>query len=399
MNRSELFVRPGLQATRRGVPNPRQALEVGLDRIVGSLVAWQSGPQAELAYQLLVAWARLRRVRPELIAACGGEAVVQRLVNLVAAEGHRLVDLGLHVPDPDGWLQQARNLDEIFEHAEDPAEVVQHAETLLGALDDLELALYAVGQVGRQDERLRDGVERCRNEAFDGTKTTLDNFAQAVVFVQTVGLTLRPDLEDFDPALARTAEKFVLVLDVLEAEACDFSKLPATDLPTTLLDGLLREVNLAGTEPRLGDQPVAGPRRRLADWLPAPASVEYAIAASTAQPAQPGVELRWKSPTGDAVAIFAPDTTRSYRDEDEVLLSFWRAESEDTPALSLIGQTAVLAGVAMTIQRVQQQGVNRVQLVLPMGILRLLGAQPPTLAVGSDQDLAIEWPLAEAGAE
>src|SRR5947209_883474 len=104
------YVRPGLSATRDRVPDA--ALEVGcwLDQLADILEGTDAQGPVDEAYDLLALWGKLRRVRPELLADPEAKGDLARLEGLVAERGPELAAQALAVPNPQGWLEEARAL-------------------------------------------------------------------------------------------------------------------------------------------------------------------------------------------------------------------------------------------------------------------------------------------------
>ena len=116
-------------------------------------------------------------------------------------------------PNPAAWLGEARQFEEAFDSVIDHAELPVWAEHLLTDLDDATLVAWAARHFGAADDELETQLRDCETWLEEHA----DLFLACAVYVQGVGQTLRLDLPDADWYLARTADKFVVLLDEQEA--------------------------------------------------------------------------------------------------------------------------------------------------------------------------------------
>src|SRR5439155_24959971 len=96
----------------------------------------------------------------------------------------------------------------------------------------------AAARLGEADVDLARALEGCNRWLADHA----DAFFPASVWVQAMGLALRPDLLEFDPALVRTAEKYVVLLDAFAAAEEELAFTGQPPLPP----GMARRLRLEG---------------------------------------------------------------------------------------------------------------------------------------------------------
>src|SRR5262249_40086186 len=133
------YVRPDLSATREQVPDPRLPVEAWLDRLGDILDGVASGGSAFQAYGLLALGAKLRRVRPELLAELTDGGELRRAEGRLEESGRPLACLALTVPNPGAWLQEAKMLAASYRQVIDPSQRADFAAHLLADLDDADL--------------------------------------------------------------------------------------------------------------------------------------------------------------------------------------------------------------------------------------------------------------------
>jgi hypothetical protein len=197
------YLFPDLTATRGGIPDPLVEVDCWLSQLQDVLDA---GPEtADEAYDLLALWAKLRRARPELIEQLEGMQVLAQADAMLAARGSDLASQALTVPNPRMWLLAVQALDQAFEDVGLAEARSTLAEGLLTDLDDATLALYAARRHGIDDRELESELEPC----LDWLAENAGLFLPAAVHVQAMGMSLRPDLAEFDYGLAVTALKYV----------------------------------------------------------------------------------------------------------------------------------------------------------------------------------------------
>jgi hypothetical protein len=315
-----------LEATRSQIPDPDIEVDDWLDKLGDLLDERSLQGRAHQAYDLFALCAKLRRVRPALLAKLDGNAVLKRAEAAVAEKGHDLAQLALTVPNPGAWLQEAQTLVDSYEDLIDPVHRAELAENLLADLDDAELVMYSANRIGLIDAELKRDLESCAQWVAEHA----DFFLAAAVHVQAVGMSLRVDLGEHDPELARTAEKFVQTLDaqeIVEAEL-SFANQPRVDRAVVRQAfSFARKKSSALSEVA----PVVGTH----EWFELPDSI---MAAAKAGPAPDVVYLDWRSPDHDCTAtlVFDPQGT------DPVRVNFYHGTAL---AEILVGQRALLAGV------------------------------------------------------
>jgi hypothetical protein len=322
---SNPYIRRGLEATRLQIPDPEIEIDDWLDKLGDLLDERSLQRRVHQAYDLFALCAKLKRVRPTLLAKHDMNGVLKSAEAIVAEKGHDLVQQALTIPNPEAWLQDAPNLVDSYEDLIDPAQRAELAENLLVDLDDAELVMYSANRLGVNDAALKRDLETCA----DWVAKHADFFLAAAVHVQAVGMTLRPDLGEQDPELARTAEKYVQVLDAQEiAEAeLSFANQPRVDRAV-----VQQMFSFARKKSALSVVvPVAGAH----EWFEWPDSI---MAAAKAGPASDEVHLDWRSPDHKCTAtlVFDPQGT------DPVRVNFYHGTAL---AEILAGQRAVLAGV------------------------------------------------------
>ena len=369
------YIFPHLVATRNCVPDPLVEVDCWLSRLQDLLDA---GPEtADEAYDLFALWAKLRRVRPELIEQLDGLGVPARADSVLVARGAGLAVQALTVPSPQGWLEETHRLELAFEELGLAQDRSVLAERLLSDLDDAMLVLYTARRFGADDPELESSLPPCQQWLADHVEL----FLPAAVHVQAVGLALRPDLAEFDYGLAVTALKYVDVL---------------------------RATELAENELSLADVQQLGPAvaKRLAarfqeqrQRIPAARAIflsQIAIAlrrcmlqrplarAGESVPLEPLYWWQWSSPAGDLTArLTIPPQPAA---DERVMLEFLDAGQRRVADLS--GQTVRLHGTEATID---PQG----KATFPLAQL-LETDQPLVLQVGPEQ---VEWPLPDANTE
>lgn len=371
---SEPYIRPNLAATRDGIPDPAAEVECWLDRLEDALrdagpevTADAPGPQE--AYDWLALAAKLNRVRSELIDQCDGAEELPRVWAMLDGHGAELARRALHVLNPDAWLEAAERFETWLDESPDVAAETERAVELLEDLDEGELVLAAARRFGVADADVEAGVERC----VDWLCQHADTFLAASVYVQAVGMALRPDLESEDYDLGVTALKFLHLLDAAVAAEADLTLAHVQPLPAAVVQGLYDKY----LEDRQR-QRAAFVAAMALTWLP---HLRRRVAGRGEEAVQ--VEARvweWNSPDGQWTARLVIPDPPPRGDEEALSLAFFDAAHRE--AADLIGWPVVLAGVDGTIG-------ERGRAPFELGALRATG-QAPRLYVGTDQ---VEWEL------
>ena len=368
MNESP-YVFPSLTATCHGIPDPLVEVDDWLSHLQDVL---DTGPEtADEAFDLLALWAKLRRVRPELIEQLDGLDALSQVDVLLAEQGTHLAGQALTVPHPQGWLEETQALQQAFEEvgpAEDRSEL---AERLLNDLDDAQLVLYAARRREIQDLDLESDLDDCAQWLAEHAEL----FLPAAVQIQAVGMAMRPDLADFDYGLAVTALKY---LDILRAAELAEEELALAHVPQ-LAPADARRLAARFHEQR---QQIAAIRLSviIVELRDRMRRLPVARAGETV-PFAPPYWCQWVSPAGDLTARL---TLPSQPAADEpVMLEFLSPAQER--ATSLADQMVTLHGVRATIDSSGKATFLLSQL--------LETDQLAVLRVGPEQ---VEWPLLEA---
>jgi hypothetical protein len=328
---ADRYVRPSLRATRDRVPDP--AVEVGawLEQLEDLLAGRLLQGSAHDAYDLLALTARLRRCQPALLNELQAAPLIDQAASAEVAAGKELAHRALTVPNPDAWLAEARALDDSWDDVDDPAVRASRAARLIADLDDADLVSHACTQLSEADPDLAVKLAECGRWLTDHA----DTFFPASVWVQAVGLALRPDLPEFDPGLARTAEKYIVLLDAFVAaeEELAFAGQPPLPAGVTRLLRLGREVD-------------RGPANlHFPSWFGV-TRAESAVASRLASSS--GLKRkRWSAPGG---AFFADLVLPGpVTDPATTLLRLFFHDPAGEPAHNLRGQPVRLATVKGTI--------------------------------------------------
>ena len=366
------YVFPHLAATRDGIPDPLIKVDCWLSQ-------WQDllqtdDPTPDEAYDRLALWARLRRVQPELITRLNATESLAEGEAICAAGGASLAAEALTVPNPGGWLNETRALEQAFEDlgpAEDRSEL---AERLLNDLDDAALAAYSARRLGVADPQLQVELDRCEQWLVEHARL----FLPAAVHIQAVGMALRPDLPEFDYGLAVTALKYQDLLCAIERTEQELSLAAVARLEPEVARRLAARYR---DERRLqaAQRMILG---LMATWYRRLRQSPLAHAGG-ASPLEPLWWWRWTSPAGDFTArmTIPPQPVA----DQSVRLEF--LDVEKRRALELAGQTVTLHGATAAIDPAGK-------VTFPLAQL-LDTDRPLILRVGPDQ---VEWPLTATNA-
>jgi len=369
------YILPQLAATQAGIPDPLLEVDGWLSQLQDLLEAGVE--TADEAYDLLAAWAKMRRVRPELTAQLGAADASARGDTLLAARGAHLATEALTLPNPQAWLEETRALVEAYEEAGEAVARSELAERLLTDLDDAELVLYASRRCGVDDGELETDLRRCQEWLAEHVEL----FLAASIHVQAVGMALRADLADFDYALAVTALKYSDVLRAAETAEEELSLAGVQQLDGAMarrvaeklkqqrdLPGVARAAFLAVIAVKLRSRLQRGPLAR----------------AATAGVREPLWCWEWRAPVGDMLArlTISPHPAPG----QEVFVEFVGPDRQR--AIELAGQAVTLHGLQTTIDA-------RARAAFPLA--RLLETNEPlVLRVGPNRD---EWILSAAHAD
>ena len=368
------YILPQLAATRAGIPDPLVAVDAWLTQLQDLLEAGVE--TADEAYDLLAAWAKMRRVRPELTAQLGAAGALARVDTLLAARGAHLATEALTIPNPQAWLEETQALVDAYEEAGEAAARSELAERLLADLDDAELVVYVSRRCGVDDRELETDLERCQLWLAEHVEL----FLAASVYIQAAGMAFRPDLADFDYALAVTALKYLDVLRAAETAEEELSLAGVQQLDAAIaqrvaaklkqqrdLPGLARAAFLATIAVQLRSRLQRGPLAR----------------AATAGVREPLWRWEWRAPVGDMLArlTIPPQPVP----DQQVFVEFVGLDRQR--AVELAGQAVTLHGVETTIDPGARAAFPLAQL--------LETDEPLVLRVGPHRD---EWILSAAHA-
>jgi hypothetical protein len=340
------------------------------------LDGWSPNGPDQFAYDMLAALGWLERTDPGLLAKLDPDGLAAAGRAYIGAHGRELAERALAVPYPQAWLDEAEDLRASYENLIDPVERAALAHRLINDLDDADLALLAARRLGMGDEALETELQRCAGWLRDNA----DAFLAAGVFVQATGLALRADLEAADPDLGRTAEKFAIILDALEEME---SQLEAGQLAPVSSEsvGLLLENYWAGQG---RDEGRKVPQAELLSFPVPPCRFGEALPAAAQAAGLPTgpVMAIWRSPEHRLAAYLEVHSPRA-SDTELVVITFF--DSQDLPAMELVGQPVTILDHSTTIEKMGPNVVG----YFPWSCLTRPGA---ALRVGTD---LTEW-VAEA---
>ncbi len=372
------YVRDRRPATRNQVCDPSSVVESRLALLADLLDGWSPNGPDQFAYDMLAALGWLQRTDLRLLTKLDPDGLAAAGRAYAGAHGQELAARALVVPDPQAWLDEAKDLRASYEELIEPVERAELAHRLINELDDAELVLLEAMRLGMQDELLESELERCRAWLRDDA----DAFLAAGVFVQGTGLALRADLDTVDPDLGRTAEKFAHILDALEDMESALEPDRLGPLSPESVGFVLEQ--FWATHGR--DKEQSAPQ---ADVLPFPVNpalfgqpLPFAAQAA-GQPAGP-IMATWRSPEHRLFA-FLEIYSLPASNTEPVTITFF--DNQDLPAVELVGQPVKLRNYSTTIKK---SGDNVIALV-PAGNLPQLG-EP--VQVGPD---LTEW-VAETAA-
>ncbi len=207
-----------------------------------SMAFWKKIPgDPESAYDILSGWSRMKRYHPDLLTPHQEQmtqlkAIIEEYPDILCRSAARL-------PNPIAWLRQVQHYRERYLSGDYPdyENEVYAIRGFLSDLDELELVIQSMSELGHPDPELEEQLQQC----LLFTSRYPDFFLPAEVFIRTISATVRSDISDINPALALTAEKFILFLDELEAAHSELSlsslnsfHLPELHLLVTLTNNL-----------------------------------------------------------------------------------------------------------------------------------------------------------------
>ncbi|MCX7700219.1 MAG: hypothetical protein N2039_05030 [Gemmataceae bacterium] len=334
-----IFVSDFLRATREGQTDPQGVVADWIDELESVLENEEL--TSDEAFTLLATREKLRRVKPEFINDENGWQVLKAAEQRIAAGPHSLLESALALVNPQAWLEDLRRLHASFEDEDeiDPYEQSIFAAQLIDDLDDAQLLLVAAQRFGIQDNQLEEQLDLCESDLV----AHADLFYEATIHVQSIGLTLRTDLDETDYNLAATTLKFIDLLEaaeVVEAEN-NFDHITPLDpdLARALYHALREEAGY--TQPRRTFLKLMNKYRRAFELLPVAAATPHG-------PTEPPQRFVWRSPDGSAFArMILPGTPTST--DEEIRIGFFKA-SDQTPFTALAGKRIRVGDAEATVR-------------------------------------------------
>lgn len=319
------YIRHHLWATQSGAVDPQAELEAWVSETRELLDATDAVQPEPRCFYLIANYGRIRRLRTELLDEQDLKQVKRELERHLGTQSEEWTNLALQVPNPPAWLSDVKVFDEAIEESDNLLTQAETACNLIEDLDAVDLVCWFARTRGLGSKSLEQELEQChfRLALQPGT------FLPASVYVQAVGQLLRPDLPDFDRELARTAQKFIVLLDEFLANERDIALVDQPQLPSRILSHL-HEIRSQsqGRTIRLSDF------RR--DWplsdMPMPESAEGSALAASDDPDVESVRRRHAVPAMRYAPIDWPGPAKLvavYDGHSLTLLCF--TESDDPP--------------------------------------------------------------------
>lgn len=230
------FVSDILRATREGRTDPEGVVADWIDELESVLE--NDELTSDEGYTLLVTREKLRRVKPEFLDNKEHQRVLELADRKIEAEAPRLLERALTVPNPEAWRQELKQFDASFEEDIDLLDQSITAVQLIDDLDDVQLLLVVAQRLGIRDDELQEQIELCEHELVSHA----DLFYGATIHVQSIGLTLRTDLDETDYNLAATTLKFIDLIEAAEAVEAENNFDYITPLDPELENSLVRKM-------------------------------------------------------------------------------------------------------------------------------------------------------------
>jgi hypothetical protein len=329
------YQRDSLTATRRKRLDVDGLLGLWVGAVADLLEDCSLKGEHHRAYGLLAGWNRLRRVRPELLARQDSIQTLEQADRKVAADGPKLVAPALQVPYLPTWIEEAEHLDHSYEELADPTWRTELACELIRDFDDAELVYQAATRFGIEDREL----DLRLSDARAWLSANANAFLAASIHIQTIAMTLRPDLVEFNPGLAKTARKFLWLLDALEDAEADLEFAGQPPLPPGEVKGLW-EAYRSESLPQPASQ---------STWLPSKRTVAKAAATRDAEVG--GQSYCWKSPDGRYVARLTIPPDLPGADQDALCIEFMHSDRSLSSATDMAERAAFLEGIEASIDK------------------------------------------------
>jgi hypothetical protein len=221
MAENEPYLRPYLAATAASELRPQLLVDSWLESLDELRRSAQDEPLSapEDFFTLLALYGRLQRSREELRTGPDAEQVLRWAEEQCRDLPLSVIDSALRLFVPDKWLAEATELEESWLEGTIPqSQAMAAAENLVTDWDDLTLILTAATKrrlFGFDDTRW-ESARQCDAWVAEHPEV----FWAASLWLQNLGASIRPDLDEVDYDWAATAEKFILLLDQVE----DFEK-------------------------------------------------------------------------------------------------------------------------------------------------------------------------------
>ena len=217
MAENELYLRPYLTATAAGELRPQLLADSWLESLDELRRSAQDEPLSdpEDFFTLLALYGRLQRCREELRTGPDAEQVLRWAEKQSRDLSLSVIDLALGLFIPDKWLTEAAELEESWLGGTIPqSQAMEVAENLVTDWDDLTLILTAAAKrrLFSFDDSRWEPARQCDAWVAEHPEA----FLAISLWLQNLGASIRPDLDEVNYDWAATAEKFVLLLDRVE---------------------------------------------------------------------------------------------------------------------------------------------------------------------------------------
>jgi hypothetical protein len=307
----------------------------------------------------------------ELLAGLDGSGLLTQAERWMNGRGRELVAAALTLFRSHSWLEAASGLESAFEEPAPFDSRHAEAERLLREWDDAELVLYAARRLAADATGLAGELAACQSWFSEHSEL----FVAATVYGQGVGMTIRPDLADFDYGLAVTALKYVDVLRATASAEAELALAGVRPLDSQVAQELVARYVHQRRQAAAARFVIlaAALRQRMHSRVMAAAGEELTL--------EPPLWWEWISPEGELLARLTIPAHATQA--EEVVLEF--VGPDQRRATQLAGQPVTLHGVPATIE-------PQARAVFPLASL-LETAEPLVLRVGPDQT---EWNLKQS---
>ena len=185
----------------------KQFVEDMVDDLVDFHETYKKEPQnEEAAYQLLVLWAKLQRMNPELLSP--HEETIRQISEFIQNNVREIYQTACEYPDPEYWQERLRAGIKAFEEGGFESEFEREFlfRQLFIQLDDMDLFRYIFNHFRLEvDYNFNEEEVECLKAFSEG----IIAFFIIEEYVKILGTTIREDLTDFDiPLAVLTGMKF-----------------------------------------------------------------------------------------------------------------------------------------------------------------------------------------------